>query len=132
MRALYLAAVEEKAGKTSLAVGLARACAARGLAVAYRKPVGWASTYRQGRQFDRDAEVVAKALGLAEPPEELVPVLAGETPRAWRPPEGAWDRILVVKEIPADLLLLEGRQWLGRGLLSVLSDPATAGRLSTP
>jgi len=132
MRALYLAAVEEKAGKTSLAVGLARACAARGLKVAYRKPVGWATTYRQGRPFDRDAEVVARALGLTESPEELVPVLAGETPRAWRPPEGAWERILKAKEASGDLLLLEGRQWVGRGLLSGLSDPAIAGRLSAP
>jgi len=63
MKKLYLAAAEEKAGKTSLAVGLARAFLERGGNVAWRKPVGWASTYRLGRPFDRDAEVVAAARG---------------------------------------------------------------------
>ena len=132
MKALYLAAVEEKAGKTSLAVGLARACSDQGLRVAYRKPVGWASTYREGRPFDRDAQVVVDALGLSQEPEELVPVLGGEAPRAWRPPEGAWGRILAVREVETDLLILEGRRWIGRGFLSGLSDPAIAGRLSAP
>ncbi len=132
MKGLYLAAVEEKAGKTSLAVGLARALRARGLEVTYRKPVGWASTFREGKPFDRDAEVVAQALGLPEEPGELVTLLGGEVPRAWWAPEGAWEQILALKELPAQLVLLEGRQWVGRGLLSGLSDPALAGRLSAP
>jgi len=132
MKKLYLAAVEEKAGKTSLAVGLARALMGRGLSVAYRKPVGWAGTYREGRPFDRDAEVVAGALGILGDVEELVSVLGGEMPRAWRPPEGAWERIEAVADLAADVLILEGREWLGRGLLSGLSDCAIASRLSAP
>ena len=132
MKKLYLAAAEEKAGKTSLAVGLARALLDRGGSVTWRKPVGWASTYRLGRPFDRDAEVVAAALGIEGDPAELVPVLGGETPRAWRPPEGAWERIESVLDVAADYLILEGREWLGRGLLSGLSDLAIARRLSAP
>jgi BioD-like phosphotransacetylase family protein len=132
MKAIYLAAVEEKAGKTSLAVGLGRLLGERGLAVSYRKPVGWASTYHGGRPFDGDAVVMAKALSLSESPEELVPVLAWETPRAWRPPEGAWERILALRDVEAEVLILEGRKWLGRGLLSGLSDMAIAGRLGAP
>ncbi|MGC9529486.1 MAG: DRTGG domain-containing protein [Candidatus Bipolaricaulaceae bacterium] len=132
MSRLYLAAVEEKAGKTSLAVGLARALRRRGLSAVYRKPVGWASIYRQGRPCDRDAGVVAEALELADAPETLVPVLGGDIPRAWKPPEGAWPRIEAAVDVEADVLVLEGRQWLGRGLLSGLSDMAVAARLHAP
>jgi len=131
MKKLYVAGVEEKAGKTVVILGLAQILRARGLAVAYRKPVGVARTYRQGRPADPDGEVLAEALGLGKA-EDLVGVLAGEAPRAWRPPMGAWERITSSAEVSADFLLLEGREWLGRGLLSGLSDPALAGKLSAP
>ncbi|MCR4391974.1 MAG: AAA family ATPase [Candidatus Acetothermia bacterium] len=129
MKKLYIAGVEEKAGKTALAMGLARRMRCRGMSVAYRKPVGWANAYRQGRPFDQDAEVAAAALGLAEPPEAIVPVLGGQVPRVWRPPAEAWARIDALATVDADVLILEGREWLGRGLLSGMSDMAVAARL---
>lgn len=130
MKRIYVAGVEEKAGKTVVILGLAQVLRARGFSVAYRKPVGLARAYRQGRPADPDGEVVAEALGLG--PEELVLILSGETPRAWRPPLGAWDRILATAEVNTDFLLFEGREWVGRGLLSGLSDSAMAGKLSAP
>ncbi len=130
MRKIYVAGVEEKAGKTAVILGLARVLADRGFRVAYRKPVGLARAYRAGRPADPDGEILGEVLGLPE--EELIPVLSGEAPRAWRPPMDAWERIGRALEVSADFLLLEGREWVGRGLLSGLSDPALAGKLSAP
>lgn len=132
MKKLYLAAVEAGVGKTLVSVGLARALGARGLSVDWRKPVGYANTYWHGRPFDRDAEVVSRALGLTQDPEALVPVLGGEAPRAWRPPAGAWERIEASLVTEAEVLILEGREWLGRGLCSGLSDVAIAAKFSAP
>lgn len=132
MKKLYLAAVEAGAGKTLVSLGLARALGGRGLSVDWRKPVGYANTYRHGRPFDRDAEMVAQALGFTQDPEALVPVLSGEAPRAWRPPAGAWARIEASLATEAEVLILEGREWLGRGLCSGLSDVAIAAKSSAP
>lgn len=131
MNKIYVAGVGEKAGKTVLIAGLAQALGARGLRVAYRKPVGLARAYRCGRPCDPDGEAMAQVLGLPEG-EELVAVVAGEAPRAWRPPAEAWARIENCAQVDADLLLLEGREWLGRGLLSGLSDIAIAQKLGAP
>lgn len=131
MRTLYVAGVEEKAGKTAVILGLAQLLKEKGLKLAYRKPVGLARTYRGGRPSDPDGALVAEALGLGEA-ESLVPVLTGEAPRAWRPPAEAWSHIEGCLDVSADFLFLEGREWLGRGLFSGLSDPAIAGRLSVP
>ncbi len=128
MNKLYVAAVEEKAGKTFLAVGLCRALAARGITAAYCKPVGRANVYRQGRPFDRDGEMVAEALGL-EVPERLVGLVGGELPHSWTPPAGAWERIESLGKKTADTLIVEGREWLGRGMFSGLWDAALAARL---
>jgi BioD-like phosphotransacetylase family protein len=130
MRKIYVAGVEEKAGKTVVILGLAQVLSGRGFRVAYRKPVGVARAYRYGRPADPDGELLREALGMGE--EELIPVLSGEVPRAWRPPVDAWERIRTSLELTADFLLLEGREWIGRGLLSGLSDAALAGKLSAP
>ena len=131
MRKLYVAGAEEKAGKTVVILGLLQILRARGFSVAYRKPVGQARAYRHGRPADPDGEVLAAALGVGAA-EELIPVLSGEVPRAWRPPLTAWERIAAATRVSADFLILEGREWLGRGLLSGLSDPALAAKLAAP
>ncbi|MCS7239788.1 MAG: AAA family ATPase [Candidatus Bipolaricaulota bacterium] len=131
MKRMYVAGVEEKAGKTVVILGLAQVLRSRGFCVAYRKPVGLARTYRYGRPADPDGEAWAQALGVKEG-EELIGVLSGEAPRAWRPPFDAWERIKAVSEVAADFLFLEGREWLGRGLLSGLCDPALARKFSAP
>lgn len=131
MNRIYVAGVGEKAGKTVVIAGLAQALREQGLRVAYRKPVGLARAYRHGRPCDPDGEAMAQVLDLPSG-EELVAVLAGEAPRAWRPPAEAWPRIAACAQVEADLLLLEGREWLGRGLLSGLSDVAVAQRLAAP
>lgn len=131
MKKVYVAGVEEKVGKTVVILGLAQILRARGFCVAYRKPVGLARAYRYGRPADSDAEAWTEAMG-AKAGEELIGILSGEAPRAWRPPFDAWERIKATAQVSADFLLLEGREWLGRGLLSGLCDPVLAGKLSAP
>lgn len=128
MKRIYFAAVEEKAGKTALILGLAGLLPGK---VGYLKPVGRANVYRGGRPFDRDGEVAAEVLGLA-PPEALVPLISSDYPRYWRPPEDAWARIEGAAGGEAEWLLIEGREWLGRGLFSGLSDVEIARRLGAP
>ena len=128
MRRVYIAAVEEKAGKTSLILGLSELVEG---AVSYLKPVGRASGYRSGRPFDLDAAVVAEVLRLGDP-EAMVPLVALDYPRFWSPPEDAWERIEAAVPEGADWLFIEGRSWFGRGLLSGLSDPEIAKRLRAP
>ncbi|MGQ9700252.1 MAG: AAA family ATPase [Candidatus Bipolaricaulaceae bacterium] len=130
MKKIYVAGVEEKAGKTGVIVGLVQVLRARGFQVAYRKPVGLARVYRSGRPADPDGEILGEVLGV--PSEDLIPVLSGEAPRAWRPPMDAWERVDRATRLSADFLLLEGREWVGRGLLSGLSDQALASKLSAP
>lgn len=125
MRRVYFAAAEEKAGKTAVILGLSQVL---GDGVRYLKPVGWANTYRSGRPFDRDGEVVAEALNLGDP-ESLVPLVGVDYPRYWRPPEDAWDRITAPVPEDGEWLLIEGRRWFGRGLFSGLSDMELAQRL---
>lgn len=128
MRRVYFAAVEEKAGKTALILGLAGLLPGK---VGYLKPVGRADGYHGGRPFDRDGEVAAEVLGLGEP-GALVPLITSGFPRYWRPPADAWDRILGAVWEDADWLLIEGREWFGRGLFSGLSDAEIARRLGAP
>ncbi len=131
MNRVYVAGVGEKAGKTVVIAGLAQALREQGLRVAYGKPVGLARAHRHGRPCDPDGAAMAQVLGLPGG-EELVAVLAGETPRAWRPPADAWTRIQACLKVDADWLLLEGREWLGRGFFSGLSDVALAQKLEAP
>lgn len=128
MRGVYFAAVEEKAGKTALILGLSQALEGE---VRYLKPVGRANTYREGRPFDRDGEVIAEVLGSGSP-QELVPLISSDYPHYWRPPEDAWERILRAVPQEADWILMEGREWFGRGLFSGISDLEIASRLKTP
>ncbi len=128
MKRVYIAAVEEKAGKTSLILGLSGSVEGK---VSYLKPVGRASGYRGGRPFDLDAEVAAEVLGLPDP-EGLVPLVALDYPRFWTPPEDAWERIGSAVPEDADWLFIEGRDWFGRGLLSGLSDLEISRRLGSP
>ena len=64
MRSLYIAATEESAGKTTLAVGLCLALRERGIDAGYFKPVGLADGSDAARP-DADAAFVAGVLGLA-------------------------------------------------------------------
>lgn len=73
MVALYIASAESSAGKTVLALGLARRMAAEGLRVGYIRPLTAAA--KQIESAQTCAAVMKDSLGLLEPMEVLNPVI---------------------------------------------------------
>lgn len=74
-RPLYIAATEEKAGKSAVALGLCLVLRERGLNPGYFKPVGAASAHEDSRVTDADVLQAREALGLDEDIEDLCPVV---------------------------------------------------------
>jgi len=68
MKQIVLASTRRNAGKTSLAIGLAKATQRR---VGYMKPLGDRLLYRKKRLWDYDAALVTKLLGLGHAEEEI-------------------------------------------------------------
>jgi uncharacterized protein len=78
MKSLYIASTEGSGGKTTVSVGLCMALRARGLDVAYFKPVGIMPQGATGELVDDDARFVADVLDLDLPLSDLCPVVLDE------------------------------------------------------
>jgi BioD-like phosphotransacetylase family protein len=72
---LYVASTSSFAGKTLLALALAKLWAREGVAVGYVKPLGKIPVVEEGRVVDEDASFLASELGLPGPPEAVCPVV---------------------------------------------------------
>ncbi len=75
MRTLYIGSTTGNSGKTMVTLGLAPALQAGGRAVGYFKPLGRQPRTVGGQVVDADAEFLREVLGLAEPLEDLCPVV---------------------------------------------------------
>ncbi|MFB3818519.1 MAG: phosphotransacetylase family protein [Candidatus Methylomirabilales bacterium] len=75
MRTLYIGSTVGNSGKTMVTLGLAPALQATGARVGYFKPVGKQPRTLGGKVVDADAEFLRDALGLAEPAEQLCPLV---------------------------------------------------------
>ena len=127
MIALYLASMDEAAGKSALCVALGRIFKARGLKVGYLKPV--AIVAEKVDASDKDIEFIKQTLALEEPVELLCPVsisakdflaTANEKEPTWlKKAEDAYARVSQGK----DVILLEGVSDFKAG-----NSPALAGR----
>jgi len=138
VRSLYIAATEESAGKTTLAVGLCLALRERGIDAGYFKPVGAAGDADSAGP-DTDAAFVADVLGLDDDPLDLCPLALSENTVATRPEavdaaplvvaRTAFDRVAAGH----DLLVCEGlgELWQGRFLEVSGADVASALELPT-
>lgn len=74
MVAIYICSTETCAGKTTLAIGLAREFARNGSKVAYFKPISVSEPDLNGDRVDADAVFAKQVLSLSESPEVLSPV----------------------------------------------------------
>lgn len=74
---LYICAAGPRAGKNALIAGLGLRLQKEGFNVGYMKPVGELPVERDGLAGDEDAFYLQEALGLAQPPELVTPLLAG-------------------------------------------------------
>ena len=138
MRSLYVAATEESAGKTTLAVGLCLALRERGIDAGYFKPVGLADE-AEASGPDADAAFVGGVLGLDEDPLELCPLALSESAVVARPKpvdaaplvvaRTAFDRVAAGHEV----LVCEGlgELWQGRFLEVSGADVSSALDLPT-
>lgn len=72
---LYVASTSEYAGKTLVALALAKLWRASGISVGYVKPLGKIPVMERGSVADEDASFLAKELSLPGPPEAVCPVV---------------------------------------------------------
>ncbi len=75
MKTLYIGSTAGNSGKTMVTLGLAPALQAHGYTVGYFKPLGKQATTLDGKVVDADAQFLRDALGLAEPPDQLCPLV---------------------------------------------------------
>jgi BioD-like phosphotransacetylase family protein len=75
MRTLYIGSTAGNSGKTMVTIGLAPALQAHGYSVGYFKPVGKQATTVDGKVVDADALFLRDVLRLAEPPDQLCPLV---------------------------------------------------------
>lgn len=134
MTAVYVCSTEARAGKTMLAIGLARHLQQSGLSVGYVKPV---TSLNEGESIENsDASFARATLGLTEPLDLIAPIqfTAGElrvtaTDSGATPAErfrSAYDQIAAGK----DAVIVEGGDNLSAGTALGLSGPEVVAALS--
>jgi hypothetical protein len=128
MRRLLIVSTEEHSGKSLLALGLGRALQARGMSLAYMKPISYEVSYSTGEPIDRDASAIRSLLSLEDDIHDIAPI----------PLEGPFLREAIesgdrgfrqrIAEAFARIsqgrgaVLVEGRGALGVGMSAGLSD----------
>jgi BioD-like phosphotransacetylase family protein len=128
MRRLLIVSTEEHSGKSLLSLGLGRALQARGVSVAYMKPISYEVSYATGEPIDRDAAAIRSLLSLEDDVHDIAPIPlegpflreaieAGDRGFRQRIAE-AFDRISAGR----GAVLVEGRGFLGMGMSAGLSD----------
>jgi BioD-like phosphotransacetylase family protein len=75
MRTLFIGSTVGNSGKTMITIGLAPALQDNGYKVGFFKPLGKQPTTVGGKVVDADAQFLKEALHLAEPLEQICPVV---------------------------------------------------------
>lgn len=128
MRRLLIVSTEEHSGKSLLSLGLGRALQARGVSVAYMKPISYEVSYATGEPIDRDAAAIRSLLSLEDDVHDIAPIpLEGPFLREAieSGDRGFRQRIAEAFERISSgrgAVLVEGRGFLGMGMSAGLSD----------
>jgi BioD-like phosphotransacetylase family protein len=138
MRTLFIGSTHGNSGKTMLTMGLAPVLQTSGYTVGYFKPLGKQPTTLKGKIVDADAQFLKEALGLAEPLEQICPVvltqdlvargLRGEAADVWPRIQQAYEATAKGK----DVLLIGGAGTLGDGAFLGISGPRLAREFGAP
>ena len=138
MATLYVASTETFVGKSAICVGLLERARRDGFAIGYMKPVSVSVAHTEGAAIDEDAAFVRQYFELAEPLEQLTPVLLTQ---------GAAERIIrgEVADYSArlreaysaitrgkDFVVLEGTNHWSDGAAVRLSTDQVTDALQTP
>jgi len=140
MKSLYITSTEPYSGKSAVCLALGKELQAKGLKIAYLKPMS-TQPWRMpdGQLADEDAAFVCKTLGLDANPADLSPVVVTSTTLRSRL-KGLPNGDLLEKVIGAahkigegkDVLLLEGGASLREGYAMGLSNLRLAEALGAP
>jgi BioD-like phosphotransacetylase family protein len=138
MASLYVASTETFVGKSAICVGLLDRARRDGLTIGYMKPVSVSVTHTEGAALDEDAAFVRQHFGLAEPLDQIAPVLLtqGVVERIMR--GQAADFATRLRESYAavardkDLVVLEGTNHWSEGSVARLASDQVVNLLDTP
>jgi len=127
MATLYVASTETFVGKSAICVGLLDRARRDGLTIGYLKPVSVSVTHTEGTAIDEDAAFVRQYFDLAEPLDQIAPVLVtqGAVERITRG-QGADSAARLREAYTAiargkDLVVLEGTNHWSEGAVVGLS-----------
>jgi hypothetical protein len=138
MASLYVASTETFVGKSAICVGLLERARRDGFTIGYMKPVSVSVTHTEGAAIDEDAAFVRRYFGLAEPLDQIAPVLLtqGVVERIMR--GQAADFATRLREAYAaiardkDFVVLEGTNHWSEGSVAHLSADLVSDMLDTP
>jgi uncharacterized protein len=132
MKRILIVSTERHSGKSLLAIALGRAFQDRSLRTAYMKPISYEVSYSTGEPVDRDADTIRQLLGSEDALRDVAPVPLEGTflreaiesgDRGFRQRiHDAFNRVSKDR----DVVVLEGRNYLGLGVSAGLSDPDLA------
>jgi BioD-like phosphotransacetylase family protein len=137
MKRILVVSTEKHAGKSLLSLAMGRSFQSRGLRVGYMKPISFEVSYVTGEPLDQDAEAVRSLLSLDDDIHDIAPVpLEGPFLRETieSGDRGFRNRILQAYNnisLDRDVVVIEGRNYLGLGVSAGLSDHDLADLLST-
>jgi BioD-like phosphotransacetylase family protein len=137
MKRILIVSTEQHAGKSLLSLALGKSLQERGLRTAYMKPISFEVSYATGEPVDRDADAIRSLLSLDDSLRDMAPVpLEGSFLRETieSGDRGFRQRILESFERLSkdrDIVVAEGRSYLGLGASAGLSDPDLAELLDT-
>ena len=132
MKRILIVSTEQHAGKSLLSLALGKSLQERGMRTAYMKPISFEVSYTTGEAVDRDADAIRSLLSLDDSLRDIAPV----------PLEGSFLRETIesgdrgfrqrIQEsfgrlsLERDIVIIEGRSYLGLGASAGLSDPDLA------
>jgi len=132
MKRILIVSTEQHAGKSLLSLALGKSLQERGMSTAYMKPISFEVSYETGEPVDRDADAIRSLLLLDDSLRDIAPV----------PLEGPFLREAIesgdhgfrqrIQESfrrlsqGRDIVIIEGRSYLGLGASAGLSDPDLA------
>jgi len=132
MKRILIVSTEQHTGKSLLSLALGKSLHDRGVRLAYMKPISFEVSYATGEPVDRDADAIRSQLMLDDALRDVAPVpLEGSFLRETieSGDRGFRQRIrdaLARLSIDRDVVLIEGRNYLGLGASAGLSDPDLA------
>jgi uncharacterized protein len=138
MRTLFIGSTHGNSGKTMLSMGLAPVLQESGYKVGYFKPLGKQPVTVKGKVVDADAQFLREVLSLAEPLEQICPVVLTQdlVARGLRGDVGdIWPKIQQAYEIVSkgkDVLLIGGAGTLWDGAFLGISGPRLAKEFKAP